>query len=113
MHVGSDPRDAPQSRSGATKVECVVRRELLSKRKRRLAHVDDDGASWAAEVSHAAAVGVRLFGVCTDGSDLLEGVTTLGKSTGDEGAGRGSTTVNMVLGSSRGGAPAACKEIGY
>jgi hypothetical protein len=31
----------------------------------------DDWAAWEVELSHAAAAGVRIFGICTDGSDLL------------------------------------------
>ena len=31
----------------------------------------DDWAAWDVELRHAAAAGVRIFGVCTDGSDLL------------------------------------------
>jgi hypothetical protein len=31
----------------------------------------DDWAAWEVELTHAAAAGVRIFGICTDGSDLL------------------------------------------
>lgn len=31
----------------------------------------DDWAAWDVELRHAAAAGVRIFGICTDGSDLL------------------------------------------
>ena len=77
-----------------------------------------ESSSWSAASSEEWYLCMRSGAVLLSrlgprGSDLLEGVTTLGKSTGDEGAGRGSTTVNMVLGSSRGGAPAARNNIGY
>ena len=33
--------------------------------------LDDDWPSWAVELQHGRQAGVRIFGVCTDGSDLL------------------------------------------
>ena len=35
--------------------------------------LNDDFASWAVELAGAARAGVRIFGICPDGSDLLGG----------------------------------------
>ena len=43
--------------------------------------LDDDFAAWAVELGHARAAGVRIFGICTDGSDLLGPATTLTNHT--------------------------------
>ena len=33
--------------------------------------LDDNFANWEAEITHAAKAGVRIFGICPDGQDLL------------------------------------------
>ena len=39
--------------------------------------LDDNFASWEAEITHAAKAGVRIFGICPDGQDLLGHPTPL------------------------------------
>ena len=43
--------------------------------------LDDDLAAWRVELLAARGAGVRLFGVCTDGTDLLGPVTVLSNRT--------------------------------
>lgn len=43
--------------------------------------LDDDFAAWTVELRHARAAGVRIFGVCPDGSDLLGPTTILSNKT--------------------------------